>query len=417
MDGYLGKPRDMRVHQAAAKMAPPSPDASSSDSPATGPAREESLTQIAADLATISANMMSKADKTDLLAEIRAVIREEVMEVRRDLTALERRVEELEAERAQIIQHRQATDTATTRQETYYRAAHLHRLTDWHAQHPLKQWVTIELEQTDRKIPSRLWLHTATYADLHTENPLIDATLRVWIAIRYRLQLTSSPSPLTPITHNPDLADALTPQDLAGLQQADWMYLHQWLDTQGLKPLRNLCPDRPPTILEQFRYHQVKTYFMSLHGRGHLTRPLTSFEHLCVHRTHVHRATDSEAQTTTPGRNRDPARLRLTAKTHGQLHGHWDSCFSHERSLFTVLEHHLTHQRLHVQARPTHLHPLGLTDIRKLQLPPRGPVGGCPAALKWIISFPSVQYSKTSCGRYFCTDVRSKRGLLEHSIT
>ncbi|CAH2310535.1 Hypothetical predicted protein, partial [Pelobates cultripes] len=103
--------------------------------------------------------------------------------------------------------------------ETYYRAAHLHRLTDWHAQHPSKQWVTIELEQTDRKIPSRLWLHTATYTDLHTENPLIDATLRVWIAIRYRLQLTSSPSPLTPITHNPDLADALTPQDLAGLQQ------------------------------------------------------------------------------------------------------------------------------------------------------------------------------------------------------
>ncbi|CAH2284407.1 Hypothetical predicted protein [Pelobates cultripes] len=80
MDGYLGTPRDMRAHQAAAKMVPPSPDASSSDSPATGPAREESLTQIAADLATISANMMSKADKTDLLAEIRAVIREEVME-------------------------------------------------------------------------------------------------------------------------------------------------------------------------------------------------------------------------------------------------------------------------------------------------------------------------------------------------
>ncbi|CAH2285318.1 Hypothetical predicted protein [Pelobates cultripes] len=116
MDGYLGTPRDTRAHQAAAKMAPSSPDASSTDSPAKGPAREESLTQIAADLATISANMMSRADNTELLAEIRAVIREEVMEVRRDLTALERRVEELEAERAQIIQHRQATDTATTRQ-------------------------------------------------------------------------------------------------------------------------------------------------------------------------------------------------------------------------------------------------------------------------------------------------------------
>ncbi|CAH2285321.1 Hypothetical predicted protein [Pelobates cultripes] len=62
MDGYLGTPQDTRAHQAAAKMAP---DASSTDSPAIGPAREESLTQIAADLATISANMMSRTDKTE----------------------------------------------------------------------------------------------------------------------------------------------------------------------------------------------------------------------------------------------------------------------------------------------------------------------------------------------------------------
>ncbi|CAH2275332.1 RAS activator like-3 [Pelobates cultripes] len=56
--------------------------------------------------------------------------------------------------------------------ETYYRATHLHRITDWHVQQPLKQWVTLELEQTDRTIPSRLWLHTATCYHLTDKNIL-----------------------------------------------------------------------------------------------------------------------------------------------------------------------------------------------------------------------------------------------------
>ncbi|CAH2311528.1 Hypothetical predicted protein [Pelobates cultripes] len=46
----------------------------------------------------------------------RTAIREEIMEVQRDLTALERRVEELEADRAQTQQHQQASNTSTTRQ-------------------------------------------------------------------------------------------------------------------------------------------------------------------------------------------------------------------------------------------------------------------------------------------------------------
>ncbi|CAH2322817.1 Hypothetical predicted protein [Pelobates cultripes] len=51
-----------------------------------------------------------------MLAEIRTTIREEIMEVRRDLTALEHRVEDLEPERTQTLQHQQATDMAATRQ-------------------------------------------------------------------------------------------------------------------------------------------------------------------------------------------------------------------------------------------------------------------------------------------------------------
>ncbi|CAH2325488.1 Hypothetical predicted protein [Pelobates cultripes] len=116
MDGYVCTPRDMRSAPAASKMAPASPGDSSSDSLTQGSPRGDTLAHISSELAKITANMLSRADKAEMLAEIRTAIREEVMEVRKDLTALEQRVEALEADRAQTVQHQQATDTATTRQ-------------------------------------------------------------------------------------------------------------------------------------------------------------------------------------------------------------------------------------------------------------------------------------------------------------
>ncbi|CAH2319735.1 Hypothetical predicted protein, partial [Pelobates cultripes] len=113
------------------------------------------------------------------------------------------------------------------------------------------------------------------------------------MVIRYRLRLTTSPNPLTPITHNPDLAGTLSRNDPSGFQTTDWMYLHQWYGPTGLKPLHELCPDRTPTLLEQFRDHQIKAYFQSLPGLRHLARPLTSFEHLCANRTHLTRGISS----------------------------------------------------------------------------------------------------------------------------
>ncbi|CAH2315073.1 Hypothetical predicted protein, partial [Pelobates cultripes] len=56
------------------------------------------------------------ADKTAMVAELWSVIREEILEVRRDLITLEQRVSELETENLQAIQHSQVTDHATARQ-------------------------------------------------------------------------------------------------------------------------------------------------------------------------------------------------------------------------------------------------------------------------------------------------------------
>ncbi|CAH2285193.1 Hypothetical predicted protein [Pelobates cultripes] len=66
---------------------------------------------------------------------------------------------------------------------TYYQAMHLHRLVDWHANPSTKQWVNMELQQAQGKIPILLWIGEATQGDMYTGNPMIDATLRVWCRV------------------------------------------------------------------------------------------------------------------------------------------------------------------------------------------------------------------------------------------
>ncbi|CAH2273266.1 Hypothetical predicted protein [Pelobates cultripes] len=115
MDEFLATPHGLRDSGEAGTPALDSPGSS-----IAGSARESgtpgTLSQISADLAAISASMMTRKDKGEMVAELRAIIREEIAAVRTDLTALEQRVDRLEEERIQTQQHRQAADLATTRQ-------------------------------------------------------------------------------------------------------------------------------------------------------------------------------------------------------------------------------------------------------------------------------------------------------------
>ncbi|CAH2275139.1 Hypothetical predicted protein [Pelobates cultripes] len=97
-------------------MAPSSPSTSSVTGSVTDMPGTDALAQMSVDLAAISANMLTRGDKTALVSELRTVIREEIAAVRRDLTALEQRVDELEEHRLHATHHQQAADLATARQ-------------------------------------------------------------------------------------------------------------------------------------------------------------------------------------------------------------------------------------------------------------------------------------------------------------
>ncbi|CAH2321891.1 Hypothetical predicted protein [Pelobates cultripes] len=116
MDDFLSTPDSFRATRPADKMAAASPGVESGGDSEPSSAKGEALTQITTELAAISANMFTKRDKAAMVAELRAAIRKEILEVLRDLTALEQRVSELESENLQAIQHSQAADHATARQ-------------------------------------------------------------------------------------------------------------------------------------------------------------------------------------------------------------------------------------------------------------------------------------------------------------
>ncbi|CAH2303268.1 Hypothetical predicted protein [Pelobates cultripes] len=116
MDDFLSNPDSFQATRPADKMAAAFPDAESGTDIKLSSAKGEALAQITAELVAISANMFTNRDKAAMVAELRVAIREEILEVRRDLTALEQRVTELESENLQAIQHSQAAHHATARQ-------------------------------------------------------------------------------------------------------------------------------------------------------------------------------------------------------------------------------------------------------------------------------------------------------------
>ncbi|CAH2294447.1 Hypothetical predicted protein, partial [Pelobates cultripes] len=113
MDDFITGPRGLQDDTASSVPASPGSSIAGSSRGTVDPA---ALSQISMDIAAISSSMLTRRDKSEMVAELRAVIREEIAAVRADLTALEHRVDALDADRIQNAHRQQAVDLATTRQ-------------------------------------------------------------------------------------------------------------------------------------------------------------------------------------------------------------------------------------------------------------------------------------------------------------
>ncbi|CAH2294487.1 Hypothetical predicted protein [Pelobates cultripes] len=177
MDEFLSTPHCMAGTRGLDKMAPGSPGSSSRASSTQDSPRRDALTQMSVELAAISANMLTRQDKKELVAELRLAIREEVAAVRQDLTALEHRVDELEVQRLQAEQHQRATDLATSRQERAHRALRPPRR-DGLPRDLVCCFQSFQLKETIMRAARTL--RTINYMDSHVS--LVDNR---WLAVRW----------------------------------------------------------------------------------------------------------------------------------------------------------------------------------------------------------------------------------------
>ncbi|CAH2220401.1 nucleoside diphosphate kinase 7 [Pelobates cultripes] len=116
MDGFVATTPDVRGPQSERKMAPVSPGSDNAGESHSGDAQVSELAQIRAELAHISARMLTKADTGSLVQEIRAALRGELADMRSDIAALENRVEEVETTAQGCQEQHRATEVAVTRQ-------------------------------------------------------------------------------------------------------------------------------------------------------------------------------------------------------------------------------------------------------------------------------------------------------------
>lgn len=88
--------------------------------------------------------------------------------------------------------------------KAYYRAAHLTRVVDWHCQAEAKQWVAMELEDSDGMAKSWPWIATPLLRHI-TDHPMLGSTIQVARDAFRHSSVSPMPTPMVPIFGNPDV--------------------------------------------------------------------------------------------------------------------------------------------------------------------------------------------------------------------
>uniref|UniRef100_A0A8C5Q087 Reverse transcriptase domain-containing protein n=1 Tax=Leptobrachium leishanense TaxID=445787 RepID=A0A8C5Q087_9ANUR len=164
---------------------------------------------------------------------------------------------------------------------TYYRVTQLNRLVDWSSTEGRRGW--LDLEGADLTVPlwTVPWLpHRAIPTAVRT-HPLVGNTLRLWDRLKFSHALSSSPSPLLPLTSNPSFSPGVRPTLCRHLAEGSRLLVLQvaHIPTQEALTSRNDLP--PLSFMDRFNFQQIHHYLSSLPEGHKLTRALSPFERFC----------------------------------------------------------------------------------------------------------------------------------------
>uniref|UniRef100_A0A8C5PM05 Reverse transcriptase domain-containing protein n=1 Tax=Leptobrachium leishanense TaxID=445787 RepID=A0A8C5PM05_9ANUR len=162
----------------------------------------------------------------------------------------------------------------------YYYAAHLTRVLDWMTSSPEQKWLDLEEAHAGRPVGSLPWLSWAAIKRTAKVSSPAGSTLVVWHKLRIKYSLSTYPSPLLPLTDNPDFPVTILRTLSSRITDAPILRAHHMLKDSVFVNLET--PDQPAlTFAENFNLHQIRSFLRRLPGNASLTRPLTIFETLC----------------------------------------------------------------------------------------------------------------------------------------
>uniref|UniRef100_A0A8C5PAU0 Reverse transcriptase domain-containing protein n=1 Tax=Leptobrachium leishanense TaxID=445787 RepID=A0A8C5PAU0_9ANUR len=168
----------------------------------------------------------------------------------------------------------------------YFLASHLIRVVEWSTGGRGALWLDLEGDAVTVPLWALPWISRSDRPGDVTSHPLLAATLRVWDRTARSHRLSTFPSPLLPLMHNPAFPANLRMSLRGSLGDPRRVRVIHLTRDSVLHPPWVISPrPTPPTILELFNYRQLTHYLRSLPGRHRLLREPTQFENLCLSNT------------------------------------------------------------------------------------------------------------------------------------
>uniref|UniRef100_A0A8C5MP15 Reverse transcriptase domain-containing protein n=1 Tax=Leptobrachium leishanense TaxID=445787 RepID=A0A8C5MP15_9ANUR len=163
----------------------------------------------------------------------------------------------------------------------YYLACHLARVVEWSGIGRERRWLDLERALTDRPLWTLPWLPPPRPTAQRADPDPMSATLHIWHTRKISLGLSSSRSPLLPLSHNPELLSGILPSLRARMTDSDRLQAIDLPPGGNLELSPRSIQLGPLSYLEQFNFYQLKSYLRSLNCSFSLSRPLLPFERLC----------------------------------------------------------------------------------------------------------------------------------------
>uniref|UniRef100_A0A8C5PVG5 Reverse transcriptase domain-containing protein n=1 Tax=Leptobrachium leishanense TaxID=445787 RepID=A0A8C5PVG5_9ANUR len=162
----------------------------------------------------------------------------------------------------------------------YYYSTHLNRVIDWMAGSPEQRWIDLEDVQIARPVQTLPWLPWKAIKSLTMATSPVSSTLVIWHKIRTKYTLSTYPSPLLPLSHNPDFPAKILHSLASRLTDAPIIRACHVLKDSKFVSLED-NDQAVLTFAEKFNFHQIKSFLKKLPNNISLTRRLSAFEMLC----------------------------------------------------------------------------------------------------------------------------------------